>query len=165
ETGEILSEVITAQIKPKNQNIEPQTVGKILNTFHYRLFSTMVGIAIAIASRKNTQINMPLVLDDIFYASDFENRATVETFIEALFKMFEDFTPDLPLQLILFTHDQLIFESAIKVLSEKKPEHDIAFAKLFSHSEASKADGYKNIVYKFPAYYPHKLLKKTLSVS
>src|SRR5690606_12446843 len=67
ETGVILSEVITVQIKPKNQNIEPQTVGKILNTFHYRLFSTMVGIAIAIASRKNTQINMPLVLDDIFY--------------------------------------------------------------------------------------------------
>lgn len=94
ETGEILSEVITAQIKPKNQNVEPQAVGKILNTFHYRLFSTMVGIAIAIASRKNTQINLPLVLDDIFYASDFENRATVETFIEALFKMFGVFTPE-----------------------------------------------------------------------
>ena len=77
ETGEILSEVITAQVKAKNQNIEPQTIGKILNTFHYRLFSTMVGISVAIASRKSTQINMPLVLDDIFYASDFENRATV----------------------------------------------------------------------------------------
>jgi len=165
ETGEILSEVITAQIKPKNQNAEPQAVGKILNTFHYRLFSTMVGVAIAIASRKNTQINIPLVLDDIFYASDFENRATVENFIEVLFRMFEDFTPDLPLQLILFTHDQLIFESAIKVLSEIKPEHDIVFTKLFPHSEASIADGFKNIVYKFPAYYPHKLLKNTLSFS
>jgi len=164
ETGEILSEVITAQIKPKNQKMEPQAVGKILNSFHYRLFSTMVGVAIAIASRKNTSINMPLVLDDIFYASDFENRATVETFIEALFKMFEDFTPELPLQLILFTHDQLIFESAIKVLSEIKPENDIAFAKLFPHSEASKADGYKNIVYKFPAYYPNKLINKAMKV-
>lgn len=165
ETGEILSEVITAQIKPKNQNVEPQAVGKILNTFHYRLFSTMVAVAIAIASRKNTQINIPLVLDDIFYASDFENRATVENFIEVLFKMFEDFTPDLPLQLILFTHDQLIFESAIKVLSEIKPRHDIAFTKLFPHSEASLADGFKNIVYKLPAYYPHKLLKNQLSIS
>jgi len=164
ETGEILSEVITAQIKPKNQNIEPQAVGKILNTFHYRLFSTMVGIAIAIASRKNTQINLPLVLDDIFYASDFENRATVETFIEALFKMFGDFTPELPLQLILFTHDQLIFESAVKVLSEKRSEHDTAFAKLFPHSVASKADGYNNIIYKFPVYYPNKLINKSIKV-
>lgn len=165
ETGEILSEVITAQIKPKNQNIEPQAVGKILNTFHYRLFSTMVGIAIAIASRINTQINMPLVLDDIFYASDFENRATVEIFIEALFKMFEDFTPDLPLQLILFTHDQLIFESAIKILSERIPANNIAFAKLFPHSEASKSDDYENIIYRYPAYYPYKLLSNTLSIS
>ncbi|SIS86045.1 hypothetical protein SAMN05421766_104441 [Zobellia uliginosa] len=164
ETGEILSEVITAQIKPKNQNIEPQAVGKILNTFHYRLFSTMVGIAIAIASRKNTQINLPLVLDDIFYASDFENRATVETFIEALFKMFGDFTPELPLQLILFTHDQLIFESAVKVLSEKRSKHDTAFAKLFPHSVASKADGYNNIIYKFPVYYPNKLINKSIKV-
>lgn len=165
ETGEILSEVITAKIRPKGQNAEPQTVGKILNTFHYRLFSTMVGISIAIASRKNTQINIPLVLDDIFYASDFENRATIETFIEALFKMFEDFTPDLPLQLILFTHDQLIFESAIKVLSKIKSEHDISFAKLFPHSEASKADDFKNIVYKFPAYYPHKLINKKIELA
>ena len=164
ETGEILSEVITAQIKPKNQNVKPQPVGKILNTFHYRLFSTMVGVAIAIASRKNTKINMPLVLDDIFYASDFENRATIETFIEALFKMFNDFTPELPLQLILFTHDQMIFESTIKVLNEIETlnEDDISFAKLFPHSEAKEVDGYKNLVYQFPAYFSKQILTRSI---
>jgi hypothetical protein len=164
ETGEILSEVITAQIKPKNQNVKPQPVGKILNTFHYRLFSTMVGVAIAIASRKNTKINMPLVLDDIFYASDFENRARIETFIEALFKMFHDFTPELPLQLILFTHDQMIFESTIKVLNEIETlnEEDISFAKLFPHSEAKEVDGYKNLVYQFPTYFAKQVLNRSL---
>ncbi|MBX2960741.1 MAG: hypothetical protein KF732_12390 [Flavobacteriales bacterium] len=162
ETGEILSEIITAQIKPKNNSVKPQAVGKVLNTFHYRLFSTMVGIAIAIASRKNTGINMPLVLDDIFYASDFENRATVETFIEALFKMFKDFTPELDLQLILFTHDQLIFESTVNVLTEIDilNENKIAFGKLFPHPEAKELNGYKNLIYQYPSHFSKQSLNR-----
>src|SRR5690606_5833490 len=48
ETGEVLSEIIIAQLKIKNKDIPPQPVSKYLNTFHFRLFSTMVGISIAI---------------------------------------------------------------------------------------------------------------------
>ena len=162
ETGEILSEIITAQLKIKNQNIKLQPVGKYLNTFHFRLFSTMVGISIAIASRRNTQVNLPLVLDDVFYASDFENRTSVERFLKQIFKAFKTYTPDLPLQLILLTHDQLIFESAIKVIKEIEGTN-IAFAKLFPYSEAQEAGDYLNLIYKFPDYFPNTIMNSLLA--
>jgi len=162
ETGEVLSEIITAYIVPKDKSLQPLPVNKYFNTFHYRLFSTMVGVSIAMASRINTKINLPLVLDDIFYASDFENRATIERFIKELFKMFDNYTPDLKLQLILFTHDQLIFESAVKATAEMKLEN-IAFAKLFPYSNAKDKGDHKELVYRIPSYLPYTIMQNTLT--
>lgn len=158
ETGEVLSEIITAQIVLKGSNSPPQSVGKYLNTFHYRLFSTMVGISIAIASRINTGINLPLVLDDIFYASDFENRVRIEEFVKEIFAAFKKYTKNLPLQLILFTHDQMIFESIMKVTQECKVDN-IEFAKLFCPSEAKERDNYMNLIYKLPHNLPQKIME------
>jgi len=97
---------------------------------------------------------LPLVLDDVFYASDFENRTTIEEFITKLFDLFKEFTPDKELQLILFTHDQLIFESIIKATMTKSIEN-ILFAKLFRHEEAELEGDFKNLVYRLPAYIPY----------
>jgi energy-coupling factor transporter ATP-binding protein EcfA2 len=162
ETGEVLSEIITAYIVPKDNSHPPLPVNKYFNTFHYRLFSTMVGVSIAMASRINTKINMPLVLDDIFYASDFENRATVERFIKELFDIFNKYTPNLELQLILFTHDQLIFESAVKATAEMKVEN-IAFARLFHHSKAKDSGDVLELAYRMPTYLPYKIMQNTLT--
>jgi energy-coupling factor transporter ATP-binding protein EcfA2 len=161
ETGEILSEIITAYIVPKNKSIPPLPVHKYFNTFHYRLFSTVVGISIAVASRINTKINLPLVLDDIFYASDFENRATIEEFIKELFEVFKKYTPDLELQLILFTHDQLIFESAVKATAVNKIDN-IVFSKLFPYKNAKDKVDYKELTYRMPAYLPYTIMQNTL---
>lgn len=162
ETGEVLSEIITAYIVPKDKSHPPLPVNKYFNTFHYRLFSTMVGVSIAMASRINTKINLPLVLDDIFYASDFENRATVERFIKELFDIFNKYTPTLELQLILFTHDQLIFESAVKATSEMKVEN-IAFARLFPYSKAKDKGEFLELSYRMPTYLPYKIMQNTLT--
>jgi hypothetical protein len=161
ETGEVISEIITAYIEPLDKTQTAQEVNKYFNTFHYRLFCTMVGISIAVASRKNTGINLPLVLDDVFYASDFENRATIEEFISKLFELFKEFTPDKELQLILFTHDQLIFESIIKA-SKRKDIKNILFAKLFRHEEAALEGDFKNLVYRMPAYVPYSFTQTTI---
>lgn len=163
ETGEVLSEIITAYIVPKDKSQPPLPVNKYFNTFHYRLFSTMVGVSIAMASRINTKINLPLVLDDIFYASDFENRATVERFIKELFDIFKKYTPNLELQLILFTHDQLIFESAVKATAEMKVEN-IAFARLFDYSKAKDKGDVLELSYRMPTYLPYKIMQNTLTV-
>jgi hypothetical protein len=162
ETGEVLSEVITARVVKKNSESPPQSVNKYLNTFHYRLFLTMVGISIAIASRSKTRINIPLVLDDIFYASDFENRSTIEDFLRKVFVAFNTYTPELKLQLLLFTHDQLIFESAIKAVSENSIDN-ISFAKLFPYNEAKEEKDYLNLIYKLPKYLPRNIVRNTLT--
>lgn len=162
ETGEVLSEIITAYIIPKDKSHPPLPVNKYFNTFHYRLFSTMVGVSIAMASRINTKINLPLVLDDIFYASDFENRATVERFIKELFDIFNQYTPNLDLQLILFTHDQLIFESAVKATAEMKVEN-IAFARLFHYTKAKVKGEVLELAYLMPTYLPYKIMQNTLT--
>jgi hypothetical protein len=161
-TGEVLSEIITAKIFIKGENNTSIPVNRFFNTFHYRLFSTMVGIGIAVASRINTKINLPIVMDDIFYASDFENRARVESFLHEIFEIFKSFTPDIPLQLILFTHDQLIFESAIKA-TLKSSIPDVYFAKLFPFKDSSEEDSLLNIIYKLPTYLPQSLIQNTLS--
>lgn len=162
ETGEVISEIITAFIKERNTNNPPISINKYFNTFHFRLFCTMAGISIAVASRKNTGINLPLVLDDVFYASDFENRSTVERFIKKLFDLFKKHTENIPLQLVLFTHDQQIFESTIKVVNEIQGKN-IAFAKLFQYSEARNEGGYLNLVYKFPDYFPNTIMNNLYS--
>lgn len=162
ETGEVISEIITAYVVPKDKSHPPLPVNKYFNTFHYRLFSTMVGISIAMASRINTRINLPLVLDDIFYASDFENRATIERFIKELFDIFKKYTPTLELQLILFTHDQLIFESVIKASAEMKV-NNIAFARMFHYSKAKDKGDVLELAYRMPTYLPYKIMQNTLT--
>jgi hypothetical protein len=160
ETGEILSEIITAKVRLPNSNEKPITVNRYFNTFYYRLFSTMVGLSVAIASRKNTKINMPLVLDDVFYASDFENRAKIESFLKNVFNIFRDHTPHLKLQLIMFTHDQLIFESALKASYDNKLENTV-FAKMFPPDMADDAGDYKNLIYELPTYLPQRIYENT----
>ncbi|TAL69828.1 MAG: hypothetical protein EPN82_04185 [Bacteroidetes bacterium] len=159
ETGEIISEFISVIVIPDDETIPPLSISKYLNTFHYRLFSIIVGISVAIASRRVTGINMPLVLDDVFYASDFENRATIEKFIHSLFDIYEKFTRNLPLQLILFTHDELIFESAMMATPEYQIDK-INFAKLFPFKDAEKEGDFLNLIYKLPQYLPQKLYEK-----
>jgi hypothetical protein len=161
ETGEALSEIITAKIIPKTQGATPQSVTKYLNTFHYRLFSSLVAVSVAIASRIATRINIPVVLDDIFYASDFENKTTIEQFLKEMFTLFDKYTPKMPLQLILFTHDQQIFESAIKVTRQNG--FKLSYAKLFPPGDAKIEGDYLNLVYKFSEFSMQKLTDSLVS--
>lgn len=109
--------ILKAEIIRVSTN-EVLSPNKYFNTFRYRLFSMMVSCSIAIASRKNTGLNLPLVLDDIFFASDYVSRSGMKRFLVRLVEIFEDQTPDLPLQFILFTHDDSIFSFAREALGE-----------------------------------------------
>ena len=102
----------------KTSNNEIVSPNKYFNTFRFRLFSMMVSCSIAIAARKNTKLNLPLVLDDIFFASDYVSRAGMKKFLRKLVQIFEEQTPKMPLQFILFTHDDSIFNYAYEALKE-----------------------------------------------
>lgn len=103
-------------IKPNSDII--LSPNKFFNTFRFRMFSMMVSCSIAIASRKSTNANLPLVLDDLFFASDYVSRSGIKSFLIKLIKIFEKQTPDLKLQFILFTHDDSVFNYAVEAMSE-----------------------------------------------
>lgn len=88
------------------------TPKEYFNAFRYKIFCGTLAIGVAIASRKNSGINLPFILDDEFFASDIINRSEFESYFKNIILMYRAMTPHLPFQFIMFTHDELIFESA-----------------------------------------------------
>lgn len=138
-------EIIQFNVYFANDNI-PFPPQRMLNTFHYRLFLTLVALSIAIASRKNSGTNLPIVFDDIFSSADFENHSAVLFFIEKIEYLFEKFTPDIPLQWILFTHDNDIFNS-LRI----KAKDTWKFYRLLAPDKSINSFEYKNVLVNIPA--------------
>ncbi|RZK59012.1 MAG: hypothetical protein EOO91_06415 [Pedobacter sp.] len=112
----ILAEI--HRINTQTGELEIHSPSKYFNTFRFRLFCTMVSVSVVVAARKNSGINLPLVLDDVFYASDYNSKITFKQFILTILSIFKKFNSEMPLQLILFTHDELVFDSALDAISE-----------------------------------------------
>lgn len=164
ETGEILSEFISIKVVGKNSNGISLSPNKYFNTFRYRLFSMMIGISVAIASRNLTKINLPLVLDDVFYASDFEKRNSIISFINNLFLIFDKYS-ELPFQLILFTHDELIFDSILIALTNNGQDENTTFAKLLPAKEAERQAEYWELSYRLSNTIPDFAIRELLNLN
>lgn len=115
---ELISYLIIATLETKDINGNNLSVSpdKYFNTFRYKLFCLMISLSLALATRKRYKINIPIVIDDIFFSSDFVNKNTFSIFLQDVIKIFYEQTPELPLQFILFTHDDLIFRSALDAI-------------------------------------------------
>lgn len=106
----IVAEIIN---RITNQSITPDIY---FNTFRYKLFCLMLNLSIALGTRKKYRLNLPLVMDDLFYASDFINKHSFSEFIIKVIQLFYKYAPELPLQFIILTHDDIIFKSAVDSL-------------------------------------------------
>lgn len=119
EDEEILNNIIQANIEyidKETGEVVTDTPDKIFNTFRYKLFCLMVSLSLALATRKKYNVNLPLVMDDLFFASDFISKNSFAEFLQKVIGLFYKYTPNLPLQFILFTHDDLIFRSALDAI-------------------------------------------------
>lgn len=87
-----------------------------LNTFKYKLFIVAFKLACCCVAKKIYNINYPLIIDDVFDSSDFNNRVGIKEFISDLFRQHDKFLPDEShqLQLIFFTQDNLIADQVEK---------------------------------------------------
>lgn len=167
----ILAEI--QRLNTQTGELEIHSPSKYFNTFRFRLFCTMVSISVLVAARKNSGINLPLVLDDVFYASDYNSKTTFRQFITTVLSIFRKFNSEMPLQFILFTHDELVFDSALDAIAEfelqkaeiiedensdwKSPIQDrTVFARLFSARDIepttteSPFGKYWDLIYKIP---------------
>ena len=137
EGEEYITKYIVAEIIDKKTNETVTSPQIYFNTFRYKLFSLMIGLSIALASRKTYKINFPLVMDDLFFASDFINKNSFSDFLQKVIHLFYKHTPEIPLQIILFTHDDIIFRSSIDAIYEFKVDDS---------SDTNKNDLVKNTI-------------------
>jgi len=118
----------------------------------------------------------------MFSASDYNSKTTFKQFLLAILNIFRKFNGEMPLQFILFTHDELVFDSALDAISEfesmktllfeeriedeqwKSPiENRTSFARLFSAKDTEESPSesqfgkYWDLTYKIPTQLEHLL--------
>lgn len=106
------------------------TPAKYYNSFRYKLYCISIKVVMAYMTMKVNQLKAPLIFDDVFTASDFDNTINITKFFEILFRVFENFGLGKrnELQIILFTHDEVVMNSLsdiIDVLDEEAKDEPV----------------------------------------
>lgn len=136
-----------------------------LNNFRQKLFYVAFKAALFLYAREKSGNDYPFIIDDIFDSSDFENREKVKSFMNNLHSCYiinqtNGTIPD-PVQVILFTHDDIIAEEAYKGI--QKSGTDAKFARIFEWTLLttddfnSKTGSYKVIHVDTDAYQSVKI--------
>lgn len=115
-----------------------------LNNFRQKLFYVAFKAALFLFAREYYGNNYPFIIDDIFDSSDFENRDKVMSFMNKLHCLGDnekdkDLTSG-PLQVILFTQDDVIAEEAYRGMCQSGVT--AKFARIVEWNQIS-ADEYK----------------------
>ena len=112
-------------IKVTPENGEPfETIPReYLNSFRFVLYCVVLKFSLALCQMRKKKISSPIVIDDIFDASDFENSLKLERFVFLVYKTYRKYVKEegigIPLQLILLTHDEMMktaFERGLSML-------------------------------------------------
>ena len=112
------------------------TPQEYFNSFRYRLYAVSFKIALALLDMQLKDIRVPIVIDDVFSASDFENNQRLETFVYNIYQAYNSLGFDEPLQLILLTHDEMV-QTAFRKGAEYAGQ-DFICGRLFPHQIAKK---------------------------
>lgn len=140
------------------------SVKKHFNTFRFHLFNTILNMAFSFAVMEKLKVKLPIMLDDIFYASDFHNRRNIKHFVKAILTAYKSIfengkdnseQPDKigsKSQLVIFTHDELVFKSItdeIKEFHKNDYRKYFMFHSLLPHKEAAPDSNFEisNLVF------------------
>lgn len=128
------------------------TPRKYLNTFRFRLYAVLLKIALAFFYMKENNCLAPIVIDDVFNASDFENSVSLSTFVSKIYEVYQEvIDSSKPLQLVILTHDEMVvnaFQRGVKMKTAKviesienrkimDPENYFIQGRLFHFTEAT----------------------------
>ena len=93
----------------------------------------MLRISTAVCLMKAHNFLFPIVLDDIFYASDFYNRRLIRKFISHFIAVSEEIVGKGQMQLICFTHDEVVFSAIYEAIREKMEMDRFIFGRLYDY--------------------------------
>lgn len=125
--------------KDEMENEIPFEPREYLNSFRYKFYCILLKIVAAFTVKKCFNLNFPLIFDDIFYSSDFSNRDKVGDFIASIYEIHNKIFKGVnsPLQIIFYTHDDLILDAAIQGTSDIE---NVIYGRLFSYDAVEKED-------------------------
>lgn len=94
------------------------TPAEFYNSFRYKLYCISVKVSLAFMTMKTCNIIAPLVFDDVFTASDFDNTVNINRFFELILKSFVNLGlgSEQDLQIIMFTHDEIVLNSMTRTM-------------------------------------------------
>ena len=82
------------------------------NSFRFKLFCISLKIALAISWMRTNKTIVPFVIDDVFNANDFMNGLKLEHFVQKIYSWYKKLITedgcDIPFQLIMLTHDDMM---------------------------------------------------------
>lgn len=83
------------------------------NSFRFVLYCVALKLALALNHMCKNKVSTPIVIDDVFDASDFENSLELEEFVYKIFVTYKKYVINkcginIPLQIVLLTHDEMM---------------------------------------------------------
>jgi len=118
---------VTISVDAKDDKKFVTTPKRYFNTFRFRLYAVLLKISLSLYFMKNNNCIAPIVIDDVFNASDFENSVNLNAFVCNIFEIYHEVVGyTYPLQLIMLTHDEMVtsaFMTGARMRTPKMQEH------------------------------------------
>ena len=90
----------------------PLSPGYYLNSFRFKLYAITLKLSLAFYYMKSNRCILPIAIDDVFNANDFDNSIHLQYFVHKIYELYHDkVSKTIPLQLIMFTHDEIILSA------------------------------------------------------
>lgn len=136
-SGEFKMNILFNREDEKKVPFSPE---QYLNTFRFKLFCMTLKMAIAFAMKRFYKFNFPIVIDDVFYSSDFAHRSMVKDFFRLFFLKHNELFDNHNLQVILLTHDDVVIEAAFRGICDVIGCSDINRRIMFDYRECDGSE-------------------------
>lgn len=99
----------------------PTNPAEYLNSFRFKQYAIALKLSLALYYMKIKRCILPIVIDDVFNANDFDNSIHLQYFVHQIYELYHDkVSKKIPLQLIMFTHDEIILSAFQKGYNTKE---------------------------------------------
>lgn len=112
ETFRLTNEIKVSIKVNKERDVFSTTPAWYLNSFRFKLYVIALKISLAFWYMQRNRRIIPIAIDDVFNANDFDNSIHLQQFVHSIYELYNDkVCPTIPLQLILLTHDEIILSA------------------------------------------------------
>lgn len=129
----------------RNNGNNPESQPRIyFNTFRFKMFVVSLKIALACCAKAIYKKNWPIVIDDVFSSSDFNNRTQMREFIDNVCEIYYTLrqVEGMEFQLIFFTQDDVIGDAVYQGLKDRKK--DVRLMRLYDYRCFDKSEPYED---------------------